>query len=99
MRSQRIVSSQLRCDLPGESRRKTAGHVELGELIQFRIGCGLEPRLLRSQLGHLLVALGAQFGVLDGAHSECSGHEPGEPGEYKHARADASAGESLADSG
>ena len=93
------MSSQLDGDLSGEARGKTTGHVELGELIQFRIGCGLQQHSFRSQLGHLLVALGAQFGVLDGTHGERSGHEPGEPGEYKHARADASAGESLADSG
>ena len=32
-------------------------------------------------------------------HGECSGHEAGEPGEYEHVRADAGAGESLADPG
>jgi hypothetical protein len=99
MRSQRIVSSQLGCDLSGEARGKTAGYVELGELIQFRIGYRLEPHSFCSQLGHFPVALGAQFAVLDGAHGECSGHEPGESGEYQHARTDAGAGESLADSG
>lgn len=71
----------------------------MGELIEFRIGCGLEVDSLLGQLGHLMVALGMQFGVLDGAHGECSGHEPGEPGEYEQARVDARAGESLADPG
>ena len=78
---------------------KTTGHVELGEFIQFRIGRGLEQYSFRGQLAHLLVALGTQLGVLDGTHGQCSGHDPDESGEYQHARADAGAGESLADSG
>src|SRR5882724_12517217 len=50
-------------------------------------------------LARLLVALGPEFGVLDGAHGERPGHEPGEPAEDEHTRADARAGESLAYSG
>jgi hypothetical protein len=96
VRRQRIVSSQLDGHLPGEAGGKTAGHVQLGELIEFRIGCGLELDSFPGQLACLLVALGPELGVLDGAHGERSGHEPGEPAEYEHARADARAGESLA---
>ena len=93
------MSSQLDGDLSGKAWGKATLYVELGELIKFRVGFGLEPRSFRRQLGHLLVALGPQFGVLDGTHRECSGHQPGEPGEYNHARGDGGAGESLADSG
>jgi hypothetical protein len=96
VRRQRIVSSQLDGHLPGKAGGKTAGHIELGELVEFRIGCGLELDSFPGQLACLLVALGPELGVLDGAHGERSGHEPGEPAEYEHARADARSGESLA---
>ena len=59
MRRQRIASSQFHGDLPGEASGETTRLVQLGELIEFRIGCGLELDLLLGQLGHLLVALGA----------------------------------------
>ena len=58
MRRQRIVSSQFDCDLSGEARGKTTGHVQLGQLIEFRIGCGLDLDSFLGQLGCLLVALG-----------------------------------------
>jgi hypothetical protein len=96
VRRQRIVSSQLDGHLPGEAGGKTAGHVQLGELIEFRIGCGFEQDAFPGQLTRLQLALGPELGVLDGAHGERPGHEPGEPAEYEHARADARAGESLA---
>ena len=41
------MSGQLDGDLPGEAAGKTPGHIELGELIQFRVGCGLEPHSFR----------------------------------------------------
>ena len=58
MRRQRIASSQFYCDLSGQARGKTAGHVQLGELIEFRIGCGLQLDSFLGQLAYLLVALG-----------------------------------------
>jgi Cys-tRNA(Pro)/Cys-tRNA(Cys) deacylase len=96
VRRQRVVSSQLNRHLPGEAGGKTTGHVQLSELIEFFLGSGLELDSFPGQLTRLLVALGPEFGVLDSAHGERPGHEPGEPTEYEHARADARAGESLA---
>jgi Cys-tRNA(Pro)/Cys-tRNA(Cys) deacylase len=96
VRCQRIVRSQLGGHLPGEAGGKPAGHVQLGELIEFRIGYGFEQDSFPGQLTCLQLALGPELGVLNGAHGERPGHEPGEPAEYEYARADARAGESLA---
>ena len=38
MRGQRIVRSELDGDLLGQAAGKTAGHIQLGELIEFGIG-------------------------------------------------------------
>ena len=99
VRGQRVVRGQLDGDLPGESGGKAAGHVQLSQLIEFRLGCGLDLDSFPRQLACLLVEFGPEFGVLDGAHGERPGHEPGEPAEDEHAGADARAGESLADPG
>src|SRR5215475_8527901 len=95
MRRQRTVRSQLDGDLPGQASGKTTGLIQLSELIEFGIGCGLELDSFAGQLGQLLVTLGTQFGVLGGARSEGSCHEPGEPCEYEHLRARGGAREPL----
>ena len=75
----------------GEARGKPRDTYSWVSSSSSASGGGLDQDLFLGQLGHLLVALSTQFGVLDGAHGECSGHERGEPGEYEHARADARA--------
>src|SRR5215510_9489620 len=87
------VSSTATCR--ARRRGKTAGHIQLRELIEFGIGYGLELDSFAGQLGHLLVPLGTCLGVLDGPRGETSGHEPGEPCEYEHLRAHSRARESL----